>query len=108
MVWADAAGVPAEPLDRVLLVVKDAEQEGIIVVAPDQWVAAPVETNAIIKAVERREPKDDGSLPGADMPGLGTHLRSEEVEGVVTAIDPVARTVTMTSDGGGSQTVNFM
>jgi len=101
LVWVQT-DVPLQPLDRVAVRLPE-EIEGTVLVAPDQMVRLPVAAaGTIIRLFPEPLPEPDCStLPGADLPPLGTVLTVAEGSGRVTALDPVQRTISITPDHGG-------
>lgn len=98
LLWA-RTGITVSVLDDVILRVDEEEIEGTVVVAPDQLLRppgmAPAEVVQIVEREMRQASCDD--LPGADLPPLGSRISVGEVVGRITGLDPVGRTVTVTS-----------
>jgi hypothetical protein len=95
--WADAGGHILSPLDRVTVRVPDGDVIGFIVAAPEQIL---VYSGSAQGAVVEVLPPDVGgpdrsSPPGADMPALGSRIRSKAGPGRIKAIDPLHRRVTV-------------
>jgi hypothetical protein len=105
LVWASTT-TPLELLDRIVLHLPEGEIEGTVLVAPGQLLRAPAGASGKVLRVLPRSTLESlcAALPGADMPPLGTRFTSEAVSGLVTALDPVARTLSVTPDDG-SQSV---
>jgi hypothetical protein len=109
MVWADAGTTKTAVRDRVIVRTADGDMPGCVLVIPKQWVQAPTETIAVIVAVLPLElpSEQDSLLPGSELPPLGSVWEREGVHGMVTGIDPVALTVTVTGDNGEIATVEM-
>lgn len=101
-VWADAVECELAPLDRVRVDFASGETHGWIFITPEQLLGDPPPVAATIRAVVPSAPPKalDQDLPGADLPPLGTRTTMRGTTGIVTTIDPVKRTVTVTRDDG--------
>jgi hypothetical protein len=105
LIWVETQHSVA-PHDRVFLHVREEEVGGTVLVAPDQLVGLPPTPVGVIVSVLPRatfEPTCD-VLPGSDLPALGTQATAGGIAGRVTALDPVARIVTITPIDGGDPT----
>lgn len=101
MIWADAGELEPALSDRVVVRLPEGELSGRVHVAAAQWLAPPGAVDGIVTTVERQTvARVEEDIPGADMPPLGTRARVGGVEGLVTAIDPVHRLVTVTPETG--------
>jgi hypothetical protein len=102
-IWADAAGWELVPPCRVLLRLPEGEVAGVVFVSPEQLLRPVPEVEGTVVAVQPR-PDDDGGedLPGSDLPYLGSSLTVGGRAGLVTGLDPVRRTVTLTMEDGDS------
>lgn len=106
--WVDCAAHDINTLDRVRVSRNAEEFEATVVVSPQQLVAgAPAPTGVVLQVGSRTVAANDESLPGAQLPILGSHYESSEVGGIVTGIDPLTQTVTVTPSSGASITVTL-
>lgn len=102
VVWADARDLHIQSLDCAVVSVAGAEQHGHVFVTPELLVQPPAEVEGMIVHVEPSPDPDlaCADLPGSEMPPLGSLVTIEGVYGAVTQLDPVQRTVTVTTDDG--------
>ena len=107
-IWADAGQIQLATLDRVMVRSSNEEASGWVFVASEQLLHAPASIDGVI--VEVLPPSEDGvecrELPGSEMPPLGSRVRTESVEGLVTAIDAVQSRVTLRLDDGSEVEVS--
>jgi hypothetical protein len=102
VVWADVGDRQIQPLDRVVVAVDGAEWHGHVFVSPERLLQPPEDIAGIIVRVESPSDQDlsCADLPGSEMPPLGSTITIDGRSGAVTQIDPVRRTVTVTTDDG--------
>ncbi len=103
LIWADSGDLEPETGERVSARLPDGDYSGTVYVAAGQWLSPPDRIDGIVLRVEPEtvEPHSD-EIPGADMPPLGSAARTDGMEGIVTAIDPVRRLVTLSPEEGDS------
>lgn len=106
-VWADAGEEAMAPLDRATIRLDGGESEGLVLIAPEQFLGPPTQVEG---AVVRVQPAADAAaacddLPGAGLPPLGTTVRGGTWQGRVVAIDPVHGRVTVDT---GSETLDVL
>lgn len=101
-VWVDAGSLEAAPLDVAVVQIGGTQAEGEVFVAPGQLLAGAQAVDGVLLSAHRPMVPDAGcqELPGADLPALGTEMSRGDTSGVVTAVDAVNRTVTITSADG--------
>lgn len=100
--WVDAGSCDLHPLDRTVVRLQDGtELSATVFVAPAHLLVgtAPVGGNVIL-VCEATEPSPHDSLPGADLPPLGSLVEVDGALRLVRALDPVAGTVTFETDTG--------
>lgn len=105
LVWVDT-DVPVAAFEPVLVYLPEGERDGIVVVATGQLLTSCPGT--VGRLVARRsstlEDHDCDDLPAADLPPLGATIDVAGTPGVVIAVDPVRRTVTI-SPGHGADPI---
>ncbi len=102
MVWLDADEAGIVPLSRVSVRLVDGDTHGEVFVTPEEFLTPPAHLDGIV--VESRPPlppdPDCAYLPGSEFPALGEMVQQGEVEGIVVALDPVQRQVTISAENG--------
>ena len=103
-VWADAGEVKLAPLDTAVVRLAEGDASGTVFATPEQIIRPPEQVDGKVVEVRphRVEEVSCGDLPGADLPYLGTTIRTETVSGRVTALDAVHRLVTLTREDGST------
>lgn len=114
LIWADAGDLQIHTLDFVAVRLQDREDTqgvpGQVYVTPEQLVGVPPEVSGVIVRTIQKAPaeKDWRSLPGSTMPPLATQVHTRDGDGQVTSIDPLAETVTFTTESGENFTVSLV
>ncbi len=106
MMWLEVGEHAVQTGDRVVALVDDEKAEGMVLITPEQWVGEPPPASGRILEMRQIPPVNaETDLPLADLPPLGVRARAGEVHGIITAIDPLARTATIAVAGGADITV---
>jgi hypothetical protein len=89
-------------MDRVRALCDGETLDGTVYVAPEQLLRPPETVIGSVLGVLPQRASDVGchDLPGADMPPLGSRVRFDTLEGVVTGLDPLNRRMTVRTDQG--------
>ena len=104
MAWLDAGDLNVGLLDEARAEIGGAVVTGNVYVAPEQVLAAPDHVDGVLIATRSidRTDGDCGRLPGADLPVLGQRALTGTVRGMIVALDPVRRRVTIAGPDGES------
>src|SRR5438105_4394302 len=79
MFWADAGEWSVELLDEVVVRTPTQDITGVVVVLPEQLVRpVPPDDGIVVATRSHHGTKNVGTIPGADLPPLGTTARTTE------------------------------
>lgn len=107
-VWAGGDEIEMATLDRVRVRLPEGEREGTVLVAPRQVIQGSVEClGTVLERLNVAADAEIGRLPGSELPPLGSQCVLPDGAGVVTGIDPLAGTVTVTLASSESPTLNL-
>lgn len=109
LIWANAGDLHMQALDYVVVRLRDGVENGQVYVTPEQIMRAPAEVTGAVLGVLGQGTNEQqwSSLPGSRMPPLATWVRTRDVEGMVTAIDPLTETVTVETGPRETMTVSL-
>ena len=107
--WIECGDIMVRPLDTVKIRVGTLEYVASVLVAPEQLLAGTAQTSGdLVEVLPVDTRVDDGSLPGANLPALGTCYRHASAQGLVTGVDPLTETITLATAEGEHITVPWM
>jgi hypothetical protein len=94
-VWSDASNLELSPGAHVTVQGGESEEDGVVLVAPEQIIQGPEDVEGVVTAVHPDINAVDScdDIPGAQMPPLGSAVRIDVGEGMVIGLDPVGGTV---------------
>jgi hypothetical protein len=102
--WVDAGEHRPRPMDRITVLIDGETHEATVFAAPDQLSPTNLDpAGTIVSVMGAKQATEPTGLPGAAMPPLGSRVRWQGQQAMVTAIDPIAQTVTI--DVSGESTV---
>ncbi len=106
-VWVDAGAWELAPLDAVIVRLEAGDFTGSVFVTPEQLVRGVERIDGTVVEVSPASTDEEkcADLPGADLPPLGSVVRTDRVKGRVTALDPTRRLATLTRDDGSQVVV---
>ena len=102
MAWLDAGDLAVELRGEATAEIEGALVHGEIYIAPEQMVTKPAGVAGVVigtRPISLME-EDCAALPGADLPALGQPVRVGAVHGVIGALDPVGRRMTVVGRDG--------
>jgi hypothetical protein len=100
--WVDAAAWQLAPLDTVVVRTSAGTLPGSVFVLPEQLLRPVERVDGIVVEVLPAASTEErcAELPGGDLPYLGSIVRTADVEGLVSALDPIRRLATLTLQDG--------
>jgi hypothetical protein len=101
IVWVDVGSHEVSLLDEVVVKLDEGSVDGLVVVTPEQLLnPGDLVDGTITRVQPRKQAADLPTLPGSDMPYLGSLVGSLHSAGVVVGINPVTCTATIKHHAG--------
>jgi hypothetical protein len=109
VVWLDAGDFSIAPLGHVTAHLAAGDEEGQVFVTPEQILSPPTRIDGVIIHYYSPVQSDQvcTDLPGSEFPTLGETVRRGDVSGIVIALDPVERRVTIAPEDAAPLVVSL-